>query len=325
MADKKFLISILVPVFNEEENVKPLYEAVKKELDRIADEYDYELIFTDNRSSDGTFTKLTQLAQRDGRVKVVRFSRNVGYQRSIFTGYCLAQGNAAIEIDCDLQDPPGLIHTFLAKWREGYEVVYGVRVARQESWLISEVRKIFYRVINFLSEDKLPINAGDFRLVDRKILNQLKQIYDANPYLRGTIAGMGFNQLGIPYERRERLRGRSKFNLGSMTALAIDGILNHSILPLRCATFTGLFVSAGLILYFLSLLVLTYFFHFDWPRGFATMSALILIAISLNAFFLGIMGEYLGRIYRQVKRNPIVIIDKVLNLEVTSAVLSNLL
>ncbi len=313
----KPVLSIVVPVFNEEENVFPLYDAVKAELHKISHGYDYEFIFTDNRSSDATFSRLEALARKDSRVRVARFSRNFGYQRSIYTGLCLARGAAAIEIDCDLQDPPRLIHDFLAKWKEGFEVVYGVRIKRKESTSLTFIRRIFYQLVNFISPDELPLDAGDFRLVDRKVLNELRQIYDANPYLRGAIASLGFNQTGIPYERNERKRGRAKFNLRNMTSLAIDGILNHSVVPLRVATFTGLFISLGLILYFCSLSILTFFFHFQWPRGFATLSVLILISISLNALFLGVIGEYLGRIYRQMKRYPITVIDQTMNLEGT--------
>lgn len=315
MKPSKTLISIVVPVFNEEENVLALYEAVKKELEKISSEFDYEFIFTDNRSTDSTFAALRDLARSDLRVRAARFSRNFGYQKSIYTGFCLAQGNLAIEIDCDLQDPPELIHAFIAKWKQGYEVVYGIRTKRKENPFVSLVRQSFYKFINLLSEDGLPLDAGDFRLVDRKVLNQLKLIHDANPYLRGAIASLGFDQVGVPYERNERKKGRTKFNLKSMTSLALDGILNHSVVPLRVATFTGTMVSLGLILYFSGLSFLSVFFHLEWPRGFATMSVLILISISLNAIFLGIIGEYLGRIYRQIKKYPITVIDQTVNLD----------
>ncbi len=314
----KYLISIIVPVFNEEENTDPFYRAVKEQLDQISEHYDYEFIFTDNRSTDSTFGHLTALAQSDERVKVARFSRNFGYQKSIFTGYCLAEGDCAIAMDCDLQDPPHLIHEFLAKWREGYEVVYGIRTSRKENWLMTQIRKGFYRLINLLADDHLPLNAGDFRLIDRKVLDNLKQLNDATLYLRGTIATLGFNQIGIPYDRAKRLRGKSKFGFHQMTSLALDGILNNSIVPLRCATFIGFLISGGLILYFGGLYVLTIFFHYTWPKGFATTSVLILISISLNALFLGIIGEYLGRIYRQTKGQPFTVIDQTMNLDHTS-------
>lgn len=310
---KKFLVSIVVPVMNEAENIQRFYEAVRKQLARCHDAYDYEMIFTDNASTDGTFSHLSTLAQEDPGVKVVRFCRNFGYQRSILTGYCFAGGDCAIQIDCDLQDPPEMIPDFLAKWEEGYDVVYGVRRARKEHALLEFVRRFFYRAIDLLSEERLPHDAGDFRLVDAKVLSELKKLYDTNPYLRGTIATMGFRQIGIPYDRAARARGKSKFNLFGMVSLAVDGVLNHSIVPLRLATLTGFMISTGLILYLGILLLGKWLFHYEWPRGFATVAILILISISLNALFLGVIGEYLGRIYRQVKRQPITIIDKTLN------------
>lgn len=312
---EKSLISIVIPVMNEEENIFPFYRTLKVELDKISGDFDYEFIFTDNRSTDRTFEELSVLAQSDERVRVARFSRNFGYQKSIFTGYCLATGDCAIEMDCDFQDPPHLIHAFIAKWKEGFEVVYGVRNTRKEGWWVTKLRKLFYWIIKFLSDDHLPLNAGDFRLVDRKVLDQIKQIHDASPYLRGAIASLGFNQIGIPYDRGQRLRGKGKFNFSGMLSLAVDGILNHSIVPLRFATFTGFVIVIGLILYFTGLLFLTRFFHFEWPKGFATVSVLILISICVNALFLGIIGEYLGRIYQQIKGRPVAVIDQAINLD----------
>lgn len=312
--NQKHLLSIAVPVYNEEENIKLFYETVMKELKALEARYDYEFIFTDNRSTDGSFRILREIASVDLRVKVIRFSKNFGYQRSIFTGYCLASGDAVIQMDCDLQDPPILIHEFLAKWEEGYEVVYGIRKNRQEGWLIHQVRRFFYRFINLLSEDDLPKDAGDFRLVDRKVVSQLKLLYDANPYIRGMIAAFGFRQTGLPYNRSRRLHGESKFNLRQLGSLAVDGLLNHSIVPLRLATFIGLFLSIGLTFYVGWLFTIKFIFHQGWPAGFFTLSALILMSISLNALFLGVIGEYIGRIYRQVKRQPITIVDEAINL-----------
>ena len=314
MNEGKKLISVIIPVLNEGENVARCYETVKKELVALSSGYDHEILFTDNRSSDKTFSIIKRLAEKDACVRAVRFSKNFGYQRSIYTGYCLARGDVAIQIDCDLQDPPSLIPQFLDKWRQGYQVVYGVRHTRKENGLVAALRGFFYRLIDFLSEDALPHDAGDFRLVDRKVLGQLKRLYDADPYLRGTIATLGFEQAGIPYDRDPRAFGKSKFGLKNMMTLAVDGILNHSIVPLRLATLTGFIVSAGLVIYLGSLIFLMVFFHETWPRGFATTAVLILISISVNALFLGVIGEYLGRIYRQVKQRPITIIDETVNL-----------
>src|ERR1051326_288999 len=220
-----------------------------------------------------------------------------------------AAGDAAVQIDCDLQDPPELIREFLRLWAEGWHVVYGIRRSRKEGWGIQATRRVFYRLLDALSEDRLPHDAGDFRLVDRRILEQLKQIDDYQPYLRGAIASLGFNQIGVPYDRNVRTHGSSKFSVRDLVALALDGILNHSVVPLRIATFTGLLVSVltflGLLFYAIDKLA----FGGDWPPGFATTISLILLALSLNALFLGIIGEYLGRIYKQIKKRPLTIIE----------------
>jgi polyisoprenyl-phosphate glycosyltransferase len=307
--DKK-LISIVVPVFNEEESIQPLYDALVPVLHPLSEQYNFEIVFMDNHSTDRTFERLADLAERDPRVRVFRFSRNFGFQRSIFTGYLKAAGDAAIQIDCDLQDPPELIPEFIRLWAEGWDVVYGIRRSRQEGWWIHTTRRVFYRLLDALSEDQLPHDAGDFRLVDRRILDELKQIDDYQPYLRGAIASLGFRQIGIPYDRKERVRGSSKFSMRDLIGLALDGILNHSIVPLRIATFTGLIVSLltflGLIYYGIDRLA----FRRDWPPGLATTTLLILLTLSLNALFLGILGEYLGRIYKQIKKRPLTIIER---------------
>ena len=308
------MLSIIIPVYNEEENVKIAYNAVTSVMEGIHDRYDYELLFTDNHSTDNTFNILSDLCQKDTQVKCLRFSRNFGYQKSIFTGYLYAKGDAAIQIDCDLQDPPELIPQFLKKWEDGFQVVYGIRKSRQEGWLINCVRKIFYRLINLVSEDPLPKDAGDFRLIDKKVIDVLRNSEDSNPYLRGIIATMGFQQIGIPYDRNSRTKGKSKFMIKDLIGLALDGILNHSIIPLRIATFIGFFVS--MIAVVLSLIYFTGKLLYGpfWDAGFATTTILILISIGLNGFFLGIIGEYIGRIFKQVKYSSLTIIEEKINI-----------
>src|SRR5216684_6534734 len=243
MLENKRLITICVPVFNEEQNIEPLYKALLPVIEQVSGRYDFELLFTDNHSTDRSFQILEQLAQQDCRVRIIRFSRNCGFQRSIFTAYSNAHGDAAVQIDCDLQDPPSLILDFILKWEQGYQVVYGVRSTRKESWWMYSTRKLFYRLIDFLSEDELPLDAGDFRLLDRRVLDELQKFEDYQPYVRGTVAALGFDQIGIPYDRRERERGESKFSFRELMGLALDGILNHSIVPLRIATYLGLAIS----------------------------------------------------------------------------------
>jgi polyisoprenyl-phosphate glycosyltransferase len=305
----KKLISLVIPVYNEEENIERFYEATHAVISSLT-QYEFEFVFTDNHSTDETYNILMNLHARDPRVRVIRFSKNFGYQRSILTGYLNAHGDAVIQLDCDLQDPPDLIPEFLHFWEQDYAVVYGVRATRDEGFFIHSARKIFYRVLNFLSEEPIPFDAGDFRLVDRKIVEVLRETYDAHPYLRGMIATVGFKQIGIEYHRKNREHGESKFSLGSLFTLAIDGILSHSIVPLRVSSILG--IAVGLLtvittfVYFIGKL----FYQADWPAGFATIVILLLLNISLTSLFFGIMGEYIGRIHRQTKKEKIVIIEK---------------
>lgn len=309
MRERKQLISICVPVFNEEPNIEPLYHALLPVMEQLSDKYDFELLFTDNHSTDHTFQVLQQLAARDRRVRAIRFARNFGFQRSVLTAYLNARGDAAVQIDSDLQDPPALILEFVRKWEEGYRVVYGVRTSRKENWWMRSTRKLFYRIIDALSEDELPLDAGDFRLVDRRVLDELQKFEDSQPYVRGTIAALGFDQIGVPYDRAERQRGESKFSFRELIGLALDGILNHSVVPLRIATYLGLGISLTTLLAIAGYGIGRMFLGKDWPPGFATIIILILGSLSLNALFLGIIGEYLSRIYRQVKRRPLTIVE----------------
>ncbi len=308
------LITICVPVYNEAENVRPLYDRLAPVLAQLADRYEFEILFTDNHSDDETFERLAALSLADKRVRVVRFSRNFGFQRSVLANYAQARGAAAIQIDCDLQDPPELFAEFIARWEEGYQVVYGIRKSRpREGWLLKTGRRVFYRLIDRLSEDSLPHDAGDFRLVDRRVLEELRGVRDQQPYVRGLIAAMGFRQIGIPYDRAPRQRGESKFKLRHLLALAIDGILHHSTVPLQIATLVGLGMSAlalfGIVYYLVDWLLV----GGSWPQGWATLAVLMLFSIGLNALLLGILGAYIGRIFKNVKALPLVIVEDVID------------
>lgn len=304
---QKKLITIVVPVLNEELNIFPFYEALLPVIKQCEQRYDFEILFTDNHSTDSTFEILAKLSQLDNRVRVLRFSRNFGYQKSILTGYLNATGHAAVQLDCDLQDPPELLVEFLERWEAGNAVVYGIRLNTQDRLLTYLARKLFYRMINYLSEYHLPIDAGDFRLIDRKVIEELRKLDNAQPYLRGSIALIGFQQCGIPYDRIERKRGKSNFQLKDMMKLAIDGILNHSIVPLRLASFFGITISVLTVLLSIAYFLARTVFNFGWPPGFTTLAILTLIGISMNALFLGVIGEYIGRIYQQLKKCPVVI------------------
>ncbi|MBT2134034.1 glycosyltransferase family 2 protein [Croceibacterium sp. LX-88] len=317
MAERKTLVSVLVPAYNEEATVERAYAAIVSTFSKLSD-YDYEIIVTDNHSTDRTFELLEGLAKRDPKLKVIRFSRNFGYQRSLLCAYKAAAGDCSVQIDCDLQDPPELIPDMLRLWALGNQVVYGIRRSLADGFLVAASRRSFYRFISWISEDDLPVNAGEFRLVDRRILNELRKVEDTTPYLRGLISSMGFSQIGLEYDRADRIAGESKFPIKSMISLAIDGVLNHSLLPLRLASIAGIVIGMlSLVLtfvYIVGRLVLGQ----EWPAGFATTTILLLMSISINAIFMGIMGEYIGRLFLQAKNESQPIIETKINFAETA-------
>jgi dolichol-phosphate mannosyltransferase len=307
------LISIVLPAYNEELNIRPLFDRLHPILAQLSDRFRFEFVVTDNHSTDRTFAVLQEVAAGDPRVRVFRFSRNFGFQRSILTGYMQCRGDAAIQLDVDLQDPPELISVFLDKWQAGADVVYGIRMERSEGRLITFARSLFYRLIDLLSEDKLPVDAGDFRLISRRVIDIVCAYRDANPYLRGTIATLGFEQVGVSYARSARKFGESKFPFSKLLSLALDGILNHSTVPLRFATYFGLVTSVLTVVLMLFYAFGRVILRAQWPAGFTTLAALVLLSISINAMLLGIIGEYLGRMYRQVRETPVTIIESVID------------
>ncbi len=306
------LVSVLIPAFNEEENVNRAYETVRKVFDGLPG-YDFEIVFTDNHSTDKTFALLKEIAAKDARVRVIRFARNYGYQRSVLVAYKAARGDCSVQVDCDLQDPPELIPELLKRWEEGHQVVYGVRRSLPDGPVTAFMRKAFYRLMRSMSEDDLPIDAGEFRLVDRVILDELRTVDDTSPYVRGLISSMGFSQVGVEYDRQARIAGESKFPLRALISLAVDGVLNHSLIPLRIASMVSLVVATLTFVVIFIYLMGRLLFGQEWPAGFATTTVLLLMSIMLNAMFLGIIGEYLGRIYMQSKHRPVPIVEASLN------------
>lgn len=305
-------ISIVIPVLNEELNIPYAYERLAPILAGLEDRYEFEIVFTDNHSSDGTFAELSKLTEADPRVRVIRFARNVGYQRSILTGYLLSAGDAVIQLDCDMQDPPELITDMIALWENGNEVVYGIRRSRREGYVITFVRRVFYKLVDTLSEDHLPQNAGDFRLIDRRVVEVLRSHRSKSPYLRGQIAAAGFRQIGFQYDRSAREHGETKFKFGALVKLSIDAIVGHSVLPLRFASYFGFFVTLmSLVAAFIYLL--TAIITQSWPPGFATLVVLGFLNIGLMSLFLGIIGEYMIRVIEQVTIGPISVIEQRLN------------
>lgn len=306
--DSRKLVTISIPVLNEEDNLERLMERLRN-FTKSEPNYRFEFLFTDNASTDRTFEKLAEMANDDPRIRVLRFSRNFGFQQSILTNYLHAKGDAAVQIDADLQDPPELISDFLRAWEGGYKVVYGVRRKRRELFLMNWLRKLYYTLITWLSETDLPRDAGDFRLVDRLILEELRNVTEQTPYLRGQIAQMGYAQKGIVYDRDERKAGRSKFRLLSLIELGLDGITSQSTRPLRLVTIFGVMIS---VVTFVATIVYLYIYltsPVDLPAGFTTLVLISLVSLGLNAFFVGLLGEYVGRIFNNTRGLPIAIIE----------------
>jgi polyisoprenyl-phosphate glycosyltransferase len=309
---KKPLISISIPVLNEEDNLDALYARLCTVADRMEDRCDVEFVFTDNHSEDGTWEGLARLAQADHRVRAIRFAKNFGFQRSILANYLHARGDAVMQIDADLQDPPEMLESFFDKWQSGCHVVYGIRRKRPESPLLHAFRRLGYWAIDAVSEHPIPRDVGDFRLVDRRVIEALAKMKTASPYLRGMIAGLGFEQAGIPYDRDSRVAGASKFNVGRLIRLGLTAVFNHSTVPLRLASLAGgvvLGVSVVGALYYFLLRIM----HPELPQGLASIHILVLFGIGLQSLLLGIIGEYLLRIYLILRAEPIAIVQQSLN------------
>lgn len=314
MASERPLVSISIPVLNESGNIEALYRRLDALASKMKDRCDLEFVFSDNHSDDNTWAMLADLAKKDSRVKAIRFSRNFGFQRSILANYMHTKGDAVMQIDADLQDPPEMLEEFFESWQQGHEVVYGVRRKRPESWLLSTFRRVGYWAIDKVSEHPIPRDVGDFRLIDRKVVDVLLKTKTANPYLRGMIAGIGFNQTGIAYDRDARVAGESKFNVSRLVRLGLTAVLNHSTVPLRAASFVGILILAASVLGALYYLILR-FTHPELPQGLASIHVLVLFGIGLNSFLLGIIGEYLLRIYLVLRADPVAVVQQSLNFD----------
>lgn len=306
--DGDTLISVIVPCYNEEAVLPALYER----LTRAAQSWgaDYEVICVDDGSGDLTWAMLIDFHQRDPRWKAVRFGRNFGHQTAIRAGVHAARGDVIAIIDADLQDPPEELPRFFEKWLAGYDVIYGVRQQRKEGLLLRTAYFTFYRVLAFLSEIEVPLEAGDFSVMDRRVIEILKQMPERKPFLRGLRSWIGFRQCALPYERKHRAAGKTHYDMKRLFGLAIDGILSSSIVPLRLATLFGACVSMVAFVGVLFILVLRLFpnaferIGLHAIPGTASVIICVLFIGGVQLLCLGICGEYLGRIYENVKGRP---------------------
>jgi polyisoprenyl-phosphate glycosyltransferase len=299
-------ISVVTPCYNEEENVEEIYKEVKDVFARLGT-YAYEHIFIDNASKDRTVKILKSIAKEDRHVKIIVNTRNFGHIRSPYYGLLQAGGDAAILMVCDLQDPPLMIADFIRKWEEGYKIVIGVKAQSEESPLFFAVRKLYYDIIRKLSEIDLVKNFAGFGLYDREVIEALRKVDDPYPYFRGLICDLGYEKAQVEYIQPARKRGFTKNNFYTLYDIAMLGITNHSKVPLRLATGVG-FVVAMLSLLF-AVIYLTYKIIF-WSRFSAGMAPIVIgmfFFSSVQLFFIGILGEYIGSIYTQTLKRPLVI------------------
>jgi glycosyltransferase involved in cell wall biosynthesis len=311
------LISIITPCFNEDGNVRNLRNAVL-DVFRSLPNYDHEHIFIDNASKDSTVAVLRDMAAQDPKVKVIVNSRNFGHIRSPHHALLQTRGDAVIILVADLQDPPEMILDFVKKWEEGYKVVLGVKTETEESPLMFTIRKMYYDFISRVSEIELTKNNTGFGLYDKKVIEILKQFDDPYPYFRGMVSDIGFKSFKVPYKQRSRRRGITSNNFYSLYDMAMLGITNHSKVPLRLATMTGFLSSATcLFLAFVYLVAKLIFWH-SFDMGIAPILIGIFLFFSLQLFFLGIIGEYIGSIQTQVMKRPLVIEQERINFEENS-------
>lgn len=301
------MISLVVPCFNEEEVI----EETHRRLAALAESqpaYDFEFLFIDDGSRDRTLPLLREIVAADSRARAVVFSRNFGHQLAVTAGMDEARGDAVVVLDADLQDPPEVVPEMLAKWRDGWQVVYGVRTERKgESRFKLWSAHMFYRVLNYLSDTPIPLDAGDFRLMDRDVVMALRGMPERDRFVRGMVSWVGFRQLALPYDRAARFAGSTKYPLRKMIRFASNGIISFSMRPLKLAMNTGLLCAAlaciGIVWVFARRLATQ-----NWVPGWAALTIVVLFLGGIQLVCTGILGEYIGRIYMQSKGRPLYIV-----------------
>ena len=302
----KITYSIVAPIYNELDNLPELYRRVKQVMDSTGEPW--ELLLVDDGSTDGSTEIICALAREDKQVRPIIFARNFGHQIAITAGWDYARGDAVVIIDADLQDPPELILEMAKKWREGYEVVYAVRAEREgESWFKLWTASVFYRLIYRITYVKIPLDTGDFRLMDRKVVDVLKQMRERHRFPRGMSAWVGFKQVGVEYKRAARVAGETKYPFRKMFRLAINAVTSFSYFPLQVATFFG-FISAGVAALSIPVVVYMRITGSQAFFGQATTLIAVLFLGGVQLISLGVLGEYIGRLYDEAKGRPLYII-----------------
>lgn len=300
--------TIIAPVYNEVESLPELYKQVCRVMDSIGEAW--ELVLVDDGCTDGSTDVIRVLAEQDERVRPVIFARNFGHQIAVTAGLDNSRGEAVVIIDADLQDPPEVILDLIAKWREGYQVVYAVRAEREgETWFKKVTASLFYRVIFRITDIKIPLDTGDFRLLDRKVVNVMNSMHERHRFLRGMSSWVGFRQIGVPYKRVARFAGVTKYPFRKMLGLALNAITSFSYFPLQLATYVG-FVAAGISILVIPVVIIMRVAGHNAFMGQASTLLAVLFLGGVQLISLGILGEYLGRVYDEVKARPLYVVSE---------------
>lgn len=299
-------ISVIVPLYNESEGIEHLFARLTSVLEEL--QTTYEIICINDGSQDDTLSKLIEFWQRNPTIKIINLSRNFGKEIALTAGIDYASGAAVIPIDADLQDPPELIVKLIAKWREGYDVVYGTRRSRQgETWFKRLSATAFYQTIGRMSHVPIPANTGDFRLLDRQVVDAIKKLPERTRFMKGLFAWVGYRQTSVLFDREPRHSGKTTWNYWKLWNFALDGIISFSFLPLKVWSYVGVTISFISLLYALMLVVRTLIFGVDVP-GYASLMVAILFLGGIQLITLGVLGEYLGRVYEEVKGRPLYLV-----------------
>lgn len=310
----EIVCSVVVPVYNEEEVIHETYKRLKAVMDGL--DITYEIIFVNDGSKDKTREYAIEICKEDKNIKFIDFARNFGHQTAITAGMDYSVGQAVVVIDADLQDPPEVIPEMIEKWKEGYDVVYGQRIKREgETFFKKLTAKVFYRTLNKMTDVEIPVDTGDFRLIDRKVCDALKQVDEKNRYIRGIISWLGFTSSAVPFVRKERFAGTTKYPLKKMLKFASDAIISFSYKPLKIATFSGFFISIASFIYLIVTIILKLIGVTTTVEGWASLFAVMLFFNGIILLFLGIIGEYIGRIYDEAKNRPLYVIREIVNFD----------
>ncbi len=311
-------LSVIVPVYNEELNIDYLFERLVSVLNRL--NMKYEIVCVNDGSRDNTIERLIEHHHQNPDIKVVNLSRNYGKEIALSAGLDYANGDAVVPIDADLQDPPELIEELVAKWREGYDVVLATRRSRQgESWVKRLTANAFYRTIDRISRVPIPRDTGDFRLMDRRVVDAIKRLPERNRFMKGLFAWVGFKQTSVFYDRPSRYKGETTWNYWRLWNFALDGITSFSFIPLKVWSYIGLLVAIPAFFYASFLVLRTVVFGIDLP-GYASLMVAILFLGGVQLVSLGVLGEYLGRVYEEVKGRPLYLVREAYGFDSTQAV-----